>query len=627
MAAMFSRWIRFALVMALLACAQWPALAHNLITQQAYWEDPTGQADFDQARSQQFIAHKGALNRGYTNSATWVRLHIDPPDLKSDDRFIFLRVQPNFLDEIQLFDPFDPRPQPHLVGDRVAYVPEGFNALSLGFVLPVSTQPREVWLRVKSVNLSLIDLEAFGESEAHAQERSKLLVAFGSIGLLLVLSLFNSSVWLWNRNWFHGLFVARTVLGTMLLAAYFGVARLLVGTLLPAHWLDEFFSIGVLLLTLLGCYFEHVLLSDYELKPWTRVTRGFFFTGIGLMLVLYLSGHKTAALGGNALLALVLAACLLCTSLWGIRQSLPVSDEGSGIHRGFLIAYYLLIVLSHPFVQDAAYGLLSDPPKQVNMAAYYLLISTVAMTLIVQFRALNIRRQKKQLEMHVALMNERMAQERLRHQEQGDLLAMLMHEVRNPLAVIELAQQEGSAPHQDLVRKNVGLIRSVLERALRMDSNAQQGAGLASRTIHVSDCLAQAIDEAGPGHERIELVHLDDEQLHTDPEALTIVLVNLLRNALKYGAPEAPVQVRVDLHAAPRQLAITVRNRTGAGGWPDPTRVFQKYYRAEAAKRWPGTGIGLYLVKQLAQRLGGDCNYRGDAQSVSFEVLLPLAPR
>ena len=613
-----------------LAWAQWaaPAWAGDLISQRAYWSDPQGQAPLAQAREQAFEPFKGAINRGFTSAATWVQLTLEPPEVAGQDRFIFLRVQPNYLDDVQLYDPADPRPQPLRAGDRVSPRPGeagvAFESLSHGFVLPVTSEPRVLWLRVRSDNMSLIDLAAHGESQAQVQERRRLLQAWGSLGLMAVLTLFNLAAWALDRNRFHALFLLRTVLLSGLLAIYFGVARQALGAWVAPTVLDHWFNLGVLGTTLLACFFEHRLLSDYGVRPWTRpVRRVTYGLAVG-QIVLYLCGWRLEALSCNAVVTLAMVVSFVAVALWGLRFPLPVhGDSTGGLHRGFLLAYHVFLLLSHPFFQGPLLGLLDDSPTVVGMLAYYVMSSTVAMTLIVQLRALGLRRQQKRLEMEMALVNERMAQERLRSQEQGDLLAMLMHEVRNPLAVIELAQQQSSGPSQVLVSKNVDLIRGVLDRTLKLDSQLRAGQALQPRSTYLSDCLAQALDETGPGSERIRLLRVADEELDTDPEALLIILVNLLRNALKYSPEDAPVDVSVDRLGDPARLCISVSNPVGPSGRPDPARVFQKYYRADAAKKWPGTGMGLYLVKQLAQRLGGDCLYRSDARQVSFEVCLP----
>ena len=71
-------------------------------------------------------------------------------------------------------------------------------------------------------------------------------------------------------------------------------------------------------------------------------------------------------------------------------------------------------------------------------------------------------------------------------------------------------------------------------------------------------------------------------------------------------------------------VRLELNNLPGKAGWPDAAQVFDKYYRAPQAQRQSGTGLGLYLVKNLTQALGGEIAYEPDAAVVRFVLTLPL---
>ena len=89
---------------------------------------------------------------------------------------------------------------------------------------------------------------------------------------------------------------------------------------------------------------------------------------------------------------------------------------------------------------------------------------------------------------------------------------------------------------------------------------------------------------------------------------LTIVLSNLIDNACKYSAPNTPIQVSLELETKDGRDGClwTICNQVGQAGFPDPEKVFTKYYRSPHARRQSGSGLGLYLVKRLITLFQGD---------------------
>jgi signal transduction histidine kinase len=103
------------------------------------------------------------------------------------------------------------------------------------------------------------------------------------------------------------------------------------------------------------------------------------------------------------------------------------------------------------------------------------------------------------------------------------------------------------------------------------------------------------------------------------------LLANLLVNALKYGEPDAPVQVVARSDSASFELRVTNR------GAPIPedvrVRLFEPYYRGTgAATRAEGLGLGLYIVAEIARGHGGTMSVNSGDGEVSFVFRMPQAP-
>ncbi|WP_083856751.1 sensor histidine kinase [Nitrolancea hollandica] len=111
-----------------------------------------------------------------------------------------------------------------------------------------------------------------------------------------------------------------------------------------------------------------------------------------------------------------------------------------------------------------------------------------------------------------------------------------------------------------------------------------------------------------------------------DPARLDQVLTNLLSNALKYSPGGG--EVRLGIHQCGDQALITVSDQ-GIGITPaEQTRLFQPFSRGDAVRGISGTGLGLYISRQIVERHGGTITAESQPGTGStFNVRLPLAAR
>lgn len=205
------------------------------------------------------------------------------------------------------------------------------------------------------------------------------------------------------------------------------------------------------------------------------------------------------------------------------------------------------------------------------------------------------------------------------------LLANASHELRSPLARLKMAvslMAEASPEHAARIRQEIhqdireldALVEEVL-LASRLDSRRDIEHGPV-------DLMGLATEEAARvGAE----VHIDASFPLTphqgDERLLRRALRNLLENARRYGGP----QVELFLRSAPGQLELAVADR-GPGVPPEQRdRIFEPFYRMPGhAEHAGGVGLGLSLVRQIAERHGGQvrCEAREGGGSL-FVLALP----
>ena len=212
-------------------------------------------------------------------------------------------------------------------------------------------------------------------------------------------------------------------------------------------------------------------------------------------------------------------------------------------------------------------------------------------------------------------------QEREVREEQEKLLTMLAHELKTPLAIMQM-RLDPSAPGSRDIRYAIRDMNAVIERCVQTIQLGDRQLQARMAAVDLSSVISDAVSTCSQP-ERIQTELPGRLTAHTDRQLIFIALSNLLENACKYASPSTPIHVK--LKADPVQACVEVSNRPGQAGWPAADKVFEKYYRSPHARRQAGTGLGLFLVRNLMQVLGGHIAYLPNEEEVRFVICLPLA--
>jgi len=222
----------------------------------------------------------------------------------------------------------------------------------------------------------------------------------------------------------------------------------------------------------------------------------------------------------------------------------------------------------------------------------------------------------------------------------NEFLATLAHELRNPLApmsnmleVIKRAGTDGEIikrAHETLERQLGQMVRLV-DDLLDLNRITHDRLELRRSEVELSTVIQQAVEVARPlidaaGHKLI--IDLPDEPiyLNADRARLAQVFGNLLNNSSKYTRPHGTITLsekRTD-----GEVVVTVKD-TGAGIPQDKlASIFDMFMQVDgtAERSQGGLGIGLTLVKRLAEMHGGSIEARsaGEGQGSEFIVRLPV---
>jgi PAS domain S-box-containing protein len=222
----------------------------------------------------------------------------------------------------------------------------------------------------------------------------------------------------------------------------------------------------------------------------------------------------------------------------------------------------------------------------------------------------------------------------------ADFIATVSHELRTPIAAVygaaQTLEREDVDFTDDLRSRLLSVISDQSERLAHLVDNilltSQVDAGrlaLASDQVNVSEVARKVIEAARmhtPDEVSIELIAPPAlAPVPTDRDKLRQVLANLVGNAVKYSQGTGRVEVR--LEPSRDHVRIAVRDEGVGIPHAEQERVFEKFYRlAGTARAVSGTGLGLYICRELVRRMGGRIWIEsGEGIGSTFFVELPLA--
>jgi PAS domain S-box-containing protein len=221
-----------------------------------------------------------------------------------------------------------------------------------------------------------------------------------------------------------------------------------------------------------------------------------------------------------------------------------------------------------------------------------------------------------------------------------DFIAVLAHELRSPLGPVRNAADvlcsEGPsdsrlARARDIVVRQVAHMSRLIDDLLDVSRIARDKIELRRTWLDLRVLVREVVDDVRLLLDRkaqVLTVSLPETPLvvDVDPARLRQVIANLLGNAAKF----TPGHGRIDLalRADAGEVSLSVRD-SGSGIRPDVlTRIFEPFVQGESDRRHGGLGIGLTLVRRLAELHGGrvEAYSAGIGRGSEFVVTLPLVP-
>lgn len=240
----------------------------------------------------------------------------------------------------------------------------------------------------------------------------------------------------------------------------------------------------------------------------------------------------------------------------------------------------------------------------------------------------------------VALLLDSTRRARRLARQQLEFVAGVTHELMTPLAALRSAGQnlaDGVVTEPGQVARYGNLIDREGRRLGDMVGQVLELAGMWSgqrrlerEPVGVASLIDSAVGDLHGELEKhgfeVEVEITDPPPIHGDPGTLRRALDNLLANAVKYAAKGA--WVGISAHAVGEDVEIAVADRGVGIPASDLPHIFEPFRRGRdmAASAIPGSGLGLSLVKSIAEDHGGSLTVESSPRGTTFRLRLPAVP-
>ena len=229
--------------------------------------------------------------------------------------------------------------------------------------------------------------------------------------------------------------------------------------------------------------------------------------------------------------------------------------------------------------------------------------------------------------------------ERRLEEEKTDLVATISHELRTPMSAVygaakTLLREDVEFPAErrrqllEMIATQAARLSQITDELLLTSRLDRGELPVDSEPVDIAGIVSETVEALGPQLPEAAAIEVDIPAdvgaASGDRDRIQQVLLNLLDNAVKYGAE--PVKV----NAYRRDGVIRICVADAGPGIPaaEQSKIFEKFYRADPllARSPGGTGLGLYISRELAQRMGGRLELNSElGAGATFVVELPPA--
>ena len=598
------------------------------------------------AASRDFKPLVGELNLGFTSAAIWLRVEVVRG--WSAPRQWLLEVTNPLHDDVRLYTRSpDGSFTERRSGDHLGRELWEMDYRQTVFKLDLdSLAPQTLWLRLQSGNQMSTQLLLWQPEAFQLAVRTETMSYGLLFGVFLTILIFHLAFWRWTREPVSGwycLYVASNALIVVLVEGYFQqysqwggkLTDIMIGVLLSSLiWSATMFAVNQLELDSVLPRFKRVLVNGSASLsalfvvltltlgyPATVMPAQMVLLAWGLLLLvlplwLWWAGHAPARFFALAFGVFLVGSMLRLARSLGLAEPSVLTDYSYQIGSIIHMLMMSLAISGH-------YNAMKRERLATQVAVNRLLEEQIAKRIAALKQEIG-RRETLEIELRQALAVEQQAR-----QQQRDFVAMVSHEFRTPLAIINTsvhhvarnldASQARSLERCGHIRDSVARMTDLMDDYLSLDRIEDE-----SQVLHLNDCDIGGVVKDVLSEWPVEMIEMKMTDLPPtllcDWKLVQVAVHNLVANGLRHSPAGAALQISLTGQSGG---AVSMEVTDLGSGIPSDEigRVFEKYFRGRGAMDKPGAGLGLYIVQRIAQLHGGNVGVRSEVGLGSTFVL------
>ena len=596
------------------------------VVTKSYFIDTTDNLSLDQVKNAEFAPMVSSLTLGFPKGTIWIRIEVEQKSRFTE--MLHLKIRPSPLDEIKLYRQQESVWRVDTLGCDVRE-----NSIPLKFL-----ETKEVvYLRVKNKGLTVLLADILTDEQDRISQlrEAGMLVASASLKIPILIWLF--ATYFRSPQKLITVLIANLAISEFTTWMVFGYGRWFFNlSQEESNFISHFAAPvnGIALTFLISSLLE-------KLSPKALVKKISYILGSFFLLMAILYGlTKEIGVVEFSYYVIVLLSLSVEVYLGYLLISSPIKKT---LSNAVILLILIILVISSillltslnllPFRANIQYGLLLR--GFFSPALYLITFSLISREQDIEKANLNRVQEESARQLEI---------ESNRLEIQKNFTAMLSHEIKTPLATIQVALEslKKLVGFEPLVEKRIQTIyesindmNTLVERCVdfeRYDPNSMGSALLDHFEISGLIESLSLENQDNIESKRIYVVYRDVDShtvISSDFEYTKIILNNLISNALKYSPEDSLVELRFskiqDAEFA-QKLQISVGNSIDVAGIPDPEKLFTQFYRSNGAKQKSGAGLGLSISQKLAHAAQSEIRFETDTlkEKIYFQLILPI---